>query len=261
MKKILLLLIIMIFPIMFYGQDVKIVKNIKGRYQIYDNISKEVAREKALEEAKSEALRKAGAKEDIFSMFATSLKNDKLSVFDLSSSAVCGNVRLIQPAPVYREYTDPTSDDSWTEVTINAEVLVDNKVDDAFQVNINGIEQVYKENENLKFDLTIYGSDAYLTIFWFDGTGASIIYPNVYEKPNLFKIGEKVHFPISNLIDYSLVKSNSKVKTENIYLLVYATKEYYPYTEEQCSFPLINQWVFNIKAYNRCAVFDSFFIK
>lgn len=67
--KYLFLLLTLTLAAPLYAQKTVKVRNVQGRWQVSDNVTLKEAEERALMEAKKEALRRAGVMENVWSVF------------------------------------------------------------------------------------------------------------------------------------------------------------------------------------------------
>jgi hypothetical protein len=194
------------------AQEVKEVKGIVGSGIIAGRVSEADARQEAINNAKVEALRKAGVKENLqqYEMLFRSEINQDFSEF-FSSDIQAELNGAVQNYEIVKEEKkiDSTSGLFTVEVTLNATVILySSRPDPAFNVQIKGMKGVYEDGENLTF--SIFSSrNCYLHIFSITDTETSVLYPNKYEK---FKeiISEKdITFPLAHL-DYPLYAIGKK---------------------------------------------------
>ena len=236
-----------------YANEVVRVRKAVGRWEVSDDITPKQAEEKALNEAKKEALRMAGVMENVWSVFGQVTADNGTEFTEAYSSvsmlAISGMVNV----------TDKKVEDFWDEgmkrnfkvVTIDALVTKDETQEDkAYAVDQRGIEPIYKQEEVLTCSIKVYGSDSYLKIFWFGDAGADVIYPNSIDQNMLFKVGETYTFPMSKTYDLVMAKSDPKQDVERINLIVVATKQEYLYKGDN-DYQSILTWIYNIPADQR----------
>jgi hypothetical protein len=268
MKRVVLALILQI-GLFTYAQEITKVNNATGRQVIAGNITEEEARTKAIANAKVDALRKAGVTEHIQSyemLYKSEIGNrfDEVFMSDMFSE-IRGAVRKYDIVKIDKGLDEYKN--FYVEATINAEVvLYSTGKDPAFQVNIEGIKQGYQSGEKMRY--TIFPTqDCYLKIFNLYENNASLIYPNQYEKSRLFKAGEKVTFPLSELIDGYTLEKSTKEPEKNKLVFVF-TKEDIPYIkfkmnqegDQITSFEDISTWLFSISPDRRVNYFIQFVI-
>jgi hypothetical protein len=268
MKKTVLIILLQ-FGLTAFAQDITLVKNATGRQIIAGSISEEQARLKAVAQAKIDALRKAGVTEHIqsYEMLYKNETNNKFDEVFMSDmlSEIRGAVRKYEIVKIDKGIDEYQN--FYVEATINAEVILYNTgKDPAFQVSIDGIKQGYQSGEKMKYSVTPT-QDCYLNIFNLYENNASLIYPNQYEKSRLFKAGETVTFPLSDLIDgYTLEKSTSEPEKNKLVFVF--TKDDIPYInfklnqegDQITSFEDISAWLFSISPDRRVNYFVQFVI-
>lgn len=162
------------------------MNDVVGRYVLSNDITPKQAKEFALQEAKKNALIKAGIPEFVMSniYFSQSENNNKISdIFKKFTTAeISGTVSRI-----YKKTISQTKDvfgNIVYEATITADVIkYETTIDPAFTFLIQGIDKVYNVNDHVTFTCKPF-SDGYLHIFQINDTLSSIVFPNVYEKDN-----------------------------------------------------------------------------
>jgi len=269
MKPILILFIASIFTLNLYSQDITRITGAKGRQVIVGNINEDEAKNRALAEAKLNALKMAGVSEHIQSydlLYKSEIGNKFEEVF---MSDMLSEIR-----GAVKSYTIKTSDKGiddyknfFIEVTIDADIILYSTAPDpAFKVNIDGIKQGYQNGEKLRYSVTPT-MDCYLNIFNIYENNASLIFPNEFEKSIKFKAEEKKVFPLSNLLDGYVLEKSAKDPEKNKLLFVF-TKEKIPYInysinhegDQVTSFEDISSWLFSISPDKRVNYFVQFVI-
>ncbi len=251
------------------AQEIINVTNITGRQVIAGNITEDEARIKAIANAKVDALRKAGVTEHIqsYEMLYKSETGNRFEEVFMSDmfTEIRGAVRKYDIVKIDKGLDEYKN--FYLEATINAEVvLYSTGKDPAFQVNIDGIKQGYQNGERMRYAVTPT-QDCYLNIFNLYENNASLIYPNQFEKSRLFKAGEKVTFPLSQLIDGYTVERSTKEPEKNKLVFVF-TKDNIPYIkyklskegDQLTSFEDISAWLFSISPDRRVSYFIQFVI-
>lgn len=251
------------------AQKITMVENATGRQIIAGSISEDEARTKAIAQAKVDALRKAGVTEHIQSyemLYKSEIGNkfDEVFMSDMFSE-IRGAVKKYEIVKIDKGIDEFKN--FYIEAIINAEVIVySTGKDPAFQVNIDGIKQGYQNGERMRYAV-IPTQDCYLNIFNLYENNASLIYPNQYEKSRIFKAGEKVTFPLSELIDgYTLEKSAKEPETNKLVFVF--TKDNIPYIkyklnqegDQLTTFEDISAWLFSISPDRRVNYFIQFVI-
>ncbi|NOU16970.1 MAG: DUF4384 domain-containing protein [Bacteroidales bacterium] len=264
MQKITLIAVLIIISLASSSQEIKHIQGAKGRYSITGDVSEETAKQKALAEAKVDALKKAGVSENIRSydmLFKSEIGSKFEEVFmSDKQSEIRGAVQ--DYTAQYSKGLDEFKN-FYIEVTIDASVILyKTSPDPAFNVAINGIKQGYQNNEKLTFTV-IPSIDCYINIFNIYEKEASLTYPNPYEKQQFLEGGKSYTFPLNPNIDYPLEKT-SKEPEKNKLVFVF-TKERIPYVkyhgeDQNTSFEEVSSWLFSISPDKRYSQFVSFVI-
>lgn len=241
--------------------DTKKVRNITGRCEITRHITLEQAEQKALQDAKTNALRKAGVPEKLWSVTGLISENDGSEFSQVLSRmttlSVDGYVNIDKV-----DYTTETIDGRpYAIATIDATVKKGGSIDPTFAIDLNNIDAVYQEGEELTFSVKVYGHDAYLKIFWFDDKGGSMVFPNAYESNRLFMKEASYTFPSSDQLSYLMEKQNKESQTESINIIIVATKKNIPFLEKDITFDSLLKWIYTIPADQRAAQRAAVLIK
>lgn len=242
--KYFLILIICQLSIVVFAQKVKI-NDVKGTCMV-KNISPEQAKQKAIDAAKSEVLRKAGVSEWIQSVDVLQTTEDKGSVkdyfYNLTSVEIQGNIiewNLVS------EKLDLIDGNIIQEVVIDAVVKkYKSKKDKSFFCSINGVKTKYSSQDKLEF-LISPSSKCYIEMFLLDGKNDVFrLYPNENEKMNsFFKPNISHKFPQSSYFDYTLYTDLEK---ERNHLFVLLTKKKYD-CEENLDINSFVKYIYSIE--------------
>ena len=264
MRRILILTIVLLLTIpgySGYAQNKK-VRNVTGRCEITRDLSLSQAEQKALEDAKINAMRKAGVSERLWSVTGLINEDDGSEFSQVLSRMTTLEVNgLITVKDV--NYSEEVIDGRrYAVATIDADVkLVDTKVDLTFQMETDGLKGIYENGEILTFSIRVYGHDAYLKIFWFDDNGGSLIYPSDYDSDMLFKKDFEYKFPINPTIEYTMEKLDKSHKFETINFIAVATKRDIPVLEDNITFDTVLKWIYTIPADERAACREAIVIQ
>ncbi len=248
---------------LFAAGDIVHVKKAQGRCEVSGDITLAIAEERALMEAKKEALSKAGVMETVWSVMGqiTSSNGDKFSEAYSSVSALSINGLVNVLNKDVQEVWDPNLKRLFKVVTIEANVTKNDVQEDlTYKLKLNGVDPVYKVGDAFKCNFTIYGSDSHVKIFWFTNDEADMLYPNDWEGDMIFKAGETYNVPVTDMIDLVMEKSNPQVDTEFINVIVLATKKDYPYLGKM-DFLSILSWIYSIPADQRVLAHESTIVK
>ena len=244
-----------------YAQN-KRVRNITGRCEITRDISLSQAEQKALEDAKINAMRKAGVSERLWSVTGLINEDDGSEFSQVLSRMTTLEINgLITVRDVV--YSEEVIDGRrYAVATIDADVkLVDTKVDLTFQMEVNGIKGVYESGENMTFTVKLYGHDAWLRVFWFDESGGMLLYPSSYDSDAPLKKDKEYAFPLNPSIDYVMEKLDKSHKMETINIIAVATKRNIPFIEDAVTFDSVLKWLYTIPADERTAYREAIIIQ
>ena len=264
MKRILLLTVLLMLTAPLYtgyAQN-KRVRNITGRCEITRDLSLSQAEQKALEDAKLNAMRKAGVSERLWSVTGLINEDDGSEFSQVLSRMTTLEINgLITVRDVV--YSEEVIDGRrYAVATIDADVkLVDTKVDLTFQMEVNGIKGVYESGENMTFTVKLYGHDAWLRVFWFDESGGMLLYPSSYDSDAPLKKDKEYAFPLNPSIDYVMEKLDKSHKMETINIIAVATKRNIPFIEDAVTFDSVLKWLYTIPADERTAYREAIIIQ
>ena len=188
-----------------FAQKISQVSGIKGTAYITGDVSPNQAKALALNDAKINALKKAGIGEHINSyqlLFTSQQKNDYSQFF---SSDIQSEIQgAVQSYEIKSEKTYCKNEiEIICEVTIDASVIkYETKPDETFDANIENVKGAYNNDDKLTFTVKAT-QPCYLTIFNITDKEAFMLYPNAYEKQTLCKPMELCTYPIAK-INYTL---------------------------------------------------------
>lgn len=264
MKRILATILVVALSLFTAQAQVKIVTvRAQGKCEISRFITREQAEERALQEAKNNALSKAGVDENVWSVFGMISQNDgqefQQAYSEMSVMAVGGLVHLTEE-PVYTEEYSRSEKRRYIVCKIHAEVKKGESVDKSFQVHVDGIAPVYREGELL--NLKIHTSqDAHVRVFWFNKEKGAQILPNEIQPAHFIEKDIPFRFPDPDRYSLEIAKEDKDAETELVNIMVVATKKDYPFYENEVSFQSLLNWIYEIPAQDRCTYYDTFDIK
>lgn len=249
-----------------FSQQEVTVADVKGVSYIAGDVSENQARQKAINEAKIEALKKAGIGEYINSyqtLFTSQANNDYSQFFNSDiQSEIQGAVKSYNVKSENKWLNDSIKQIEY-DVIIDATVIkYDTKPDAAFKANVDGIKGAYNNKDKLVFNVKT-AQDAYLTIFSITDSEASLMYPNAVEKSQLFEKEKTYSFPLaSNLLDYEMVTQKEKETNRLIFVF---TKTPYSYVDikgdgQVTDAEKIFSWIYSIMPDQRYVEYFPFFI-
>jgi len=261
MKKNMLIQIVIFCLItpLFAQKEIK-VKGIEGSYIISQDITPKQAKEKALEEAKKNALREAGISENISStnVLATDAdKEDMEQVFNEFSSVEI-NGKVIDWEIISEEKYEDQYGNFVVKVVINADVVKYRKEQDkSFRFKVEGVDEYYLEGDKMHFNFLPF-KPGYLKLFYFDADlNCDIIFPNPYEKNRLFEANDTTAFPVSHMIEYEMTTEKEKEINHMVFVF---TKKDFPFTEE-VNYKNLLRWLYTISPDQRAVQYFSYIIK
>ena len=226
-------------------QKVKEIKisEVKGIAIGGDRESVDQVIQRAINEAKVEALKQAGVAENIasFSDYFQSEDNEKYEELFTSDilSDIRGSVKDIDVLETKKSFDQ--TDCLKVEVLINCTVVKYlTEKDITFDVRVDGVGMFYQNETNLKF-VVKPSKDSYVKIFIFSETEAFQLFPNEYELSYLLTTNKQHYFP-SETMDYTLV---SNKKSEIHRMIMVFMKEDIPYTND-VEYKKIIDWIFSI---------------
>ncbi|MBE9469047.1 MAG: DUF4384 domain-containing protein [Bacteroidetes bacterium] len=245
-KSVLLLVLGLALIFSAYtGKDYKEIKlkNIQGVAVGGESETLEHVKIKAINNAKIEALRKAGIEENINSYSNLFKSEDSDNYEELFSSNVFSNIRGsvkdIEIRDLKKEFT-PEGQMKVT-VVINCVVIKYKTISDlTFDAWVDGFKLFYNNEEAMEFTVKP-SQDAYLRAFLITTDDAYVLFPNDYEKSFILEKDTEYPFP-SQQIEYILT-SEKKSKVHRV--IVVLLKKDIPYTEE-VTYKNITKWIFNI---------------
>lgn len=255
------LALLMISAFCSYAQQSKRIRNIEGRCEISRHITLEEAEQKALVDAKTNALRKAGVPDRLWTVTGLISQDDGSEFSQILSKMTTLQIDgfvSIRDVSYSEEVVDGKR---YAVATIDADVRRGEEVDPTFVLSIDSMETVYKDGEPLKFNATIYGHDAYIHIFWFDENGGSIVFPNQTEPEKIFLKDRRYTFPTDINMQYTLWKKDKSRKFETINLIAVASKRDIPFIGETVTFESVLKWLYSIPADERAAWRDAVVIQ
>lgn len=207
----------------------------------------EQVKQKAINAAKVEALKKAGVAENISSYtdYFRSETEDKME--ELFTSDILSNINGTVKDVVVLE-----SKPSFTpEGQIKCDVKISCTVvkykttkDMGFTANFDGIKNIYREGEGLEFSVKPH-KNCYIRAFWFTSE-SFILLPNQVEKSQLLSAQTNYEFPNKKLIEsYEVTIENANANRETNRLVIVLLKEDLYYTGE-IKYKPITDWIMSI---------------
>lgn len=227
---------------MMFGQK-DVVRNVKaeGSWDVVGDVSPAMAKEKALFEAKKNALRKAGLPTDVRSMSFSSIakgeQNYEEEDFNQINSVFISGSVILKKEPEFKSNYD--GNNYTITASIVADVISDKGRDPEFAVEVKGFDFHYKNDDKLTFSVKPY-KDCYLRVFWFTNTTTGegdLLYPiDAFNNDIVLKEKTTYDFPLSS--EYEVAKKKISYRLhiegdkETNFIFIVATKKKIPYIGE-----------------------------
>ena len=236
------------------------VREAIGRWEVTKDISLAEAEEKALFEAKRDALRQAGVEDEVAYSFLEIQGVDTSFYKRVYNYIGRGEIRgIVQVSQkTVRKIYEEVAERLFVEVRIRAKVKKPLQRDPGFKIELEGLHNTYRQGEGLSFSCRVF-KDCYLKIFVFDPSGGFRVYPNRYEDDRCFQCGDVFHFPRECDVEYVLTK-NGRDDWESNVMLIVATREKIPYTGK-ADYESVLEWLFEIPLRDRVEVWHNFVIE
>lgn len=203
---------------------------------------------RAINEAKTIALKQAGIEENIASFTDYFQMEDKGKYEDVFTSDFLSDIRgavkdvdLVDTKKSFDEFGQLK-----IEVIINCTVVKYlTEKDLSFDAWVEGIGMFYQNETDLMFSIKP-SKDAFVKIFLLSETEAFQLFPNKFENSYLLKANSDYKFP-SETMDYTLETSK---KSEMHRMIMVFMKEDIPYTRD-VEYKQIIDWIFSIPPHLR----------
>ncbi len=244
MKRIILLILTVSFGCIYaYSQKIEEIplSGIKGVG--YDE-SITSARQKAVNDAKTNALRRAGVAENVLSfadLYQAELDENYTELF---TSQVFTDIRgAVKNVDIVNESSNIYDGRNIkVEVEINCVVLkYKTEPDLMYQVKVEGVEPVVREGDELRFSVEP-SIDSYMYLFCIPEKldKAFFVYPNEDEPAFLLQNNRRYNFPLGS-INFEL---DGKGQQTDRLVFVF-TKQNYPFSGDT-SYERLMDWIFSI---------------
>jgi hypothetical protein len=209
-----------------HAQEKKVVEGV-GRIQISEDMTMSQAKERALQEARLDALRKAGVAEIVSETSALFQESTLEKTDQLFSSIIQVDMRgEVADIKVLREEKKAEYGQWFQEVVIEATVYLHAESPDPnFRAEVSGVREVYYSGDALTFDAYPF-HDAYLRVFVVSAERAELLFPNAWEKNHALTAGKKQTFPPSGKVDYFM--ESEKQKEVNYILFLFTKRDFVP---------------------------------
>lgn len=259
-------------PDYLFAQE-KMTVRATGKY-FSAELSPKQTRDRAIEEAKREALNKAGVAESIsFTDFNYQFEdNDRFKEIFQSISAIETGGEIILDKILREDRYFNEFGNMVVEVEIEATIYQHKaSADPSFRFTIEGIDEVYKNGDLLQFDFTPT-QNGFLKIFNITDTDAEtyLLYPYVDpdhkslndDPDRIFEKRKAVRLPVNPAFDhgYSLELDNPERTQEFNILMFVFTKQNIPFLEP-VNFTNMMRWIYAIPPDQRTTEQFGFVIK
>ena len=262
MKKLTIIWLFLTLPFISISQKV----TVPWKVNISNTQTYKEALAKALDEAKIEALRKAGAIENISSYTSLSVLEDNESFEEVFNSEIFSNIRGAITDVTFLKGPTKGFDVESSSFTISFEIKAKvkkhkTKKDPSFKAKVLGIKSAYKNDEDINFHVKFY-QDSYINVFYISSKESSILYPIEEDQRFANKLYNK-----NDTKYFSGHVAATTLMAEYGKLMIVITKEYYPYVNSKkdktglstiTELESIMQWLFSIEPNNREEYFHEF---
>ena len=252
------------------------IKNVKGEYPLppKSDISSKAAFEKAANEAKLEALRRAGVAENISSsdilttnQKGANFKQDLSSILSVELNGAVLNDTILDETTANGQLGSIVY-----RVTMNVDVIVyDTKSDPSFKFTVEGIKEYYENNDLMRFSFLPY-ANGYLKIFNINDSENFLVYPFFEKERSVlndslnkqFMANVKLQFPVNKLMGNPSTREegymlSTEVAREHNYLIFVYSKENIPFIGTP-TYKNVISWIYNITPEKRSVQFFDFVI-
>ena len=189
------------------------------------NITPEQAKKTAIIEAKNQALLLAGVSERVmvYSSLETFSTNDTTVEYYSSLSNIVSKGQVVSWEILSEKKYVNKLNNFVFEVIIKADVIkYESKPDPNFSASLSGLKPVYYEGEVLEFN-SVLSQKGYVYIYLLNDEEVSQLYPNSYEKEQVFDILLSHKFPTDDNIEYELTLDNKNLEKNTLVFVM--TKE------------------------------------
>lgn len=208
--------------------------------------SPDKVKQRAINEAKAEALKQAGVEETIISFSDYFQSEENFNYEDFFTSDILSDIRgtVKEIEVVDEERMIDENGNLKIQVQIDGVVVkYKTEKDVTFDAWVNGLGMFYQNGQPLKFNIKP-SKDCFVKVFIVSNNEEEsfLLYPNEYEPNSMLMANQEYEFPRSVLFDYLLETSK---KSEVHRAIMVFTKEDVPYTKD-VEFKSIIDWIFTI---------------
>lgn len=248
------------------AQEIIQVKDARGMAYISGDVSENQAKERAINEAKIDALKKAHIAEHINAselLLSSQVNNDFAQFFNSDIQSEIQGAVTTYTIVKEDKIVNPNINQIEYSVLINAEVIkYKTQSDFKFKAEVDSVLPVYKNSDKLIFSLKA-SQDCFLTIFNITDHDASVMFPNVIEREQQILKEQQYRFPLKwTLLDYVL---ETNKKDEMNRLIFVFSKIRIPFfaargDEQLTDNERIMTWIYSMPPDQRCTVYKQFHI-
>lgn len=265
MKKVLLFFIATILTVVAacpeaYSRARKVTAT--GRCLQEDHMTGEQAIEFARREAKKEALRIAGVKEHVWSVFGVNLSSEGNDPAFLEAYSEQSFVAIDGMLSGYEEkITTEFNADLGVPirvVTITAYVDAEGQVEDlTYKLRVDGLKDTYNNGEEFDCTLRIYGYDSFIKVFYFNDEEADLIYPVEFDRGMLYSKDAVHKIPANTKF---IATKSPEDEHAYVNMVFVATRRNFPYTAKPDAKSIMS-WIYNLPADERAFEMRSITIR
>lgn len=212
----------------------------------------EQAIEFARREAKKEALRIAGVKEHVWSVFGVNLSSEENDPAFLEAYSEQSFVAIDGMLNGYEEkITTEFNADLGVPirvVTITAYVDAEEQIEDlTYKLRVDGLKDAYNNGDEFDCTLRIYGYDSFLKVFYFNDEVADLIYPVEFDRGMLYSKDVVHKIPANTKF---IATKSPEDEHAYVNMVFVATKRNFPYTAKPDAKSIMS-WIYNLPADER----------
>lgn len=249
---------ILCFSVSLYASSQIRVDEAIGVWEVSKDITPAEAAQKALLEAKKEAIRLAGIPEVVnsVSFMVQMVDSIYLDHFQTGISLLHIHSQVKVLSQEIKDEYDAKHQRLFKRAIISAEVYEGVSADKPTLFRLEGLKNSYRTGEHLRFSC-LSNDSYYFHLFLFTPQETLLLFPNHYERENYFSSGMRYDFPLNKMIVYEVNKKEDKAKFEQNILLAVATKKNIAFNELP-SISHVFEWLYAIPSEERSEVFYSF---
>lgn len=251
--------------------------NVDYKYYIPENISYDKGLSNAIGNSKTEALRKAGLRENIsnYTSLITAETKDDFSEFFRDEILVTlnGGIKEWRHLNPPQKGYDAEKDQFYIDLYIEADVIkYKSKPDPSFSARVEGLRPSYVSDSENPIDLSVRPfQDCYLKVFYISDKEAQVLYPIEVvlgsNQPSSFK---NKMLPNNQLFKIDYLYPDTELETEFGKLILIITKTDIPFSKSKLDYETglytkttiddIFEWILSIEPDQRKEYYEQFVI-